>query len=100
VITPPKAKTVTITRGKLKGRTKQVEFQTKISGIKYEIGYYNGIATSLADPKRGIKIKWIPIHISRGMSTKGFMEVIKTKIPRKPQFLRMPSGISIRLTDA
>ena len=100
VTTPPQAKTVTITKGKLKGRTKQVEFQTKISGIKYELGYYNGLKTSLADPKRGIAIKWISIHIPRGMSTKGFIEIIKTKIPRKPQFLKMPSGKTVRLTDA
>ena len=84
----------------IKGRTKQVEFQTKISGIKYELGYYNGLKTSLADPKRGIAIKWISIHIPRGMSTKGFIEIIKTKIPRKPQFLKMPSGKTVRLTDA
>jgi hypothetical protein len=100
VTEPPKARTVIITRGKLKGRTKQVEFQSKISGIKYELGYYNGVAASTTDPKRGVKIKWIPIHIPRGLSSKEFLKVITTKIPRKPQFIRMPSGKSTRLTDA
>jgi hypothetical protein len=82
----------------LAGRTKQIQFSGKVAGIKYELGYYNGLAPATANKKAEIRIKWIPIHIPRGLGTKEFLKVIIDKIPRKPQFLKMPSGKSTRLT--
>jgi hypothetical protein len=99
VTTPPAPRTITITKGRLAGRTRQVEFSGKVSGIKYELGYYNGTKAATAKEKAAIKIKWIPIHIPRGLSTKEFLKVVTAKVTRKPQFLKMPSGKSVRLNE-
>jgi hypothetical protein len=92
VIEPPPPKVVLIKKGKLAGRSRSVQYSGKVSGVQYELGY--------TDPKQASGVKWIPIHVPRGLSTKEFLKVITAKIPKKPQFIRMPSGKSTRLTDA
>jgi hypothetical protein len=94
----PKSAPVRITKGKLAGRLKQVEYKATISGVKYEFGYYSN-APIVKNPKIPVKVTWVPVHVPKGLSTKEFLKSFLLKITKKPQFIRMPSGKSTRLAD-
>jgi hypothetical protein len=95
----PKSKSVQIKKGKRAGRLSNREFVAKSSGTKYEFGYYDGTATSVQDPKRSRKIKWVPVRVPKGIPLKVFLKIFMTKITRKPAFLKTPSGVSTRFNN-
>lgn len=88
--TPP-ARQVTVSKGKLKGRTYTVEHSAKISGVKYELGYNDGTITQNGKTKP--KVKWIPLHIPRGMTLRTLLKALSTKFKKTPRFLKSPDGI-------
>jgi hypothetical protein len=92
----PEAIKLKVTRGKLAGRNISKEFVAKVSGRKYEFGYYDGTATSVSGAKGTRKIKWIPVHVPRGITLFVFLKVFLPKIARKPHFIKTPEGVSTR----
>jgi hypothetical protein len=95
----PKGQVVATKRGKRAGRFSSREFAAKMSGAIYEFGYYDGTGTSLSSSPGGRKIKWIPVHVPRGISLKVFLKIFMTKITRKPHFIKTPSGMSTRFNN-
>lgn len=96
--TPPPKK-VTIKKGKLAGRIKFVEYSGKISGRKYEFGYYDDKVPILKGPRGKRKIVWIPIHVPAYISTSTFLQLFMPKVLKKPVFLKTPDGKSSRFNN-
>jgi hypothetical protein len=94
--TPPASRKLEFKRGQLTGRTITREFVAKLSGRKYEFGYYDGTKTSVTGDKGTRKIKWIPVHVPRGITLFVFLKAFIPKIARKPHFIKTPEGVSTR----
>jgi hypothetical protein len=96
---PPAPKKVVIAKGALKGRTIQREHSVSVSGAKYELAYIDGTTTKPGTNKKVVKLKWIPIHIPKGISLREFIKVIATKFKKKPFLLKTPAGVSTRFIN-
>ena len=93
----PESKTVQVKKGKLTGRQIKREFTAKLSGRKYEFGYYTTSASGFGS--KGRQIKWIPVHVPREITLFVFLKAFLPKIAKKPAFLKTPDGVSTRFTN-
>jgi hypothetical protein len=99
-VAAPKPREILIKKGKLAGRKIKREHSVKISGTKYELGYYQGAPVKKGATRTVAKIKWIPIHIPSDLTLRSFLRIVTTKFSKKPAFIRMPSGKSTRFVNA
>jgi hypothetical protein len=95
--TPPAGKTITITKGKRAGKTYTKEAATYRSGTKYQFGYPNGTTGTGTGQNQPVKYKWISFYVPRHVNLSQFLSIIFTKITRKPDKLRMPSGATVNI---
>lgn len=97
---PPEPKKITITKGKLAGRTILREQSASITGDIYRLGYLAGVEKGTGNGKKAkTKIKWIPLHIPKGVKLRDFVKLVMTKFKRKPAYLKTPDGVSTPLSS-
>jgi hypothetical protein len=98
-VKPPAPIKVKITKGKLAGKTIEREHSTSITGDIYSIGYIDGVTKGTGNGKKAkSKIKWVPLHIPRGVKLRAFVSLIMTKFKKKPAYLKTPNGTSVPLS--
>jgi hypothetical protein len=93
--TSPAPTVVTVTKGKLKGRTYTREYSASISGTKYQLGFENG--NKIVDNKTVTKVKWISFFTPKAVNTKLFLSLIFSKITKDPILFKTPDGVTTRL---
>jgi hypothetical protein len=97
---PPEARKIVITKGALAGRTITREHSVAITGRPYQLGYLDGVVKGTGNGKKQkTKIKWVSIHVPKGITLRSFVNLVMTKFKKKPAILKTPSGVSAPLSS-
>jgi hypothetical protein len=94
--TPPADINITITKGALAGRKFTRSVSTAITGRAYKIGYVDGLKPAVQGKKRQAKIKWISLHVTKGVTLRTLLKAIRTKFNKKPVYFKTPDGVTTR----
>jgi hypothetical protein len=71
------------------------EISVNPTGVPHKFGFIEGV-----NPKtKKLKVKWITIRIPRGAKLRTYVAALRILVKKKPSYLKMPSGKSVRLFD-
>jgi hypothetical protein len=91
----PAPRKVEVKNGLLKGRTYLKEVSVKITGRIYKVGYVDGLRPKVGDRPRQVKIKWISLFVTNGITLRVLLKAIRS-FKKKPVYFKTPDGVTTR----